>query len=550
MTHSSIRAAVLLAASLAVSGCSSDRDVLARVGGTVITVPDFDDIAVGSAARYAGPPDSAKAQLLDDLITRALLIEEAKRRGLAADSGALRMRRAIEDRLIVESLLQRLAPTDVGVSEAEVREFHAWRAIEGHLYIVFTPTLELAEAARLELARGAAFREVADRYNIRGFVPEGGDLGWIVPGSIVPPLDDVVRDAPLGEVQGPLRAPGEGWFVAVASERRPRDQGGYEEQRSVLSEMVRQRKQRAMRQQALESLRDAYGVRLERGGAQAMYIRAAMGLGGRTPPPLSDADKARVLARYDDASGSEQTYTMGDAHLDLMDAEIERPSFTMVTILQQWIETQVLRRIAKIEARRRHLQDEPSIARRVRERFHSQLVDELYAQEILGTVQVSPEDVRAEYDRMSGQFSRLDVVRLAWVEIPDSAAAAALAAAAATGPLPASAGAREETVRFPTSSPRWNLLEATFTATTPGGVMGPFPLEGGWFVGKMIDKVQVRQPFERLESAFLNMLETNALESKREARLREWTARLKDELHPEVHAERLSRVTWPAAIGG
>jgi peptidyl-prolyl cis-trans isomerase C len=550
MSRSPIRVATLIAAVLALSGCSTDRDVLARVGGTVITVTDFNNVAAGNAARYPGPPDVARARLLDDLVTRALLIEEAKRRGLAADPVAQRARQTIEDRVIVEMLVQQLSPDDIAVSEAEVRAFHAWRSTEGHLFVVYAPTRDIADAARLELARGTPFRDVADHFNLRGYVPEGGDLGWIVPGSITPPLDDVVREAPLGEVQGPLRAPGEGWFLAVVSERRPREQPGYEEQRVVFRDMIRQRKQRAARQQAFEALREDYRARLERGAAQTLFHRAAMGVGGSDPPPLGDAEKAVVLARYDDASGAERTYTVGDAHVDLMNPEIERPDFTMVPILQQWIETQVLRRIASIEARRRHLQDEPVIAQRVDDRFHSQLVDELYAQEVLGPVQVTPADVRAEYDRMSGQFTRLDWVRIAWVEVADSAEAAVLATAAATGPLPPAPGAREETVRYPTTAPRWNLLAATFTGTAAGGVVGPTPLDGGWFVAKLIDKAQVRQPFERLESAFLNMLETNALEGKREARLRAWTESLRAEIQPEVHAERLARTTWPGAIGG
>jgi hypothetical protein len=317
----------------------------------------------------------------------------------------------------------------------------------------------------------------------------------------------------------------------------------------VFHDMVRQRKQRAKRQDALESLRDDYRLRLERGAAQVLFQRAQAGFGGATPPPLTDAERAVALARYEDARGVAHAYTVRDADEDLSRGE-DRPDFSMIAILQQWIETQALRRIAVLEARRRHLQDDPAIARRIDQSFHNQLVDELYTQEVIGPVTITPADVRAEYDRMPDQFSRLDWAQIAWVEVADSADAAAIAEQAGRGPFPAVPGARDERVRYPSDSPRWNLLAATVTGTAAGGVMGPYPLDGRWFVAQVVDKQQTRQPFERLESAFVNMLETNALERKREARLREWTGGLRAQIQPEVHPERLARTTWPGTIGG
>src|SRR5690349_3491137 len=68
------------------AGCADRGNVLARVGQQTITVEDFNDAAGPVAAQMPGPPDSAKRMLLDDLVRRALLIEEARRRHLIPDS--------------------------------------------------------------------------------------------------------------------------------------------------------------------------------------------------------------------------------------------------------------------------------------------------------------------------------------------------------------------------------------------------------------------------------------------------------------------------------
>jgi parvulin-like peptidyl-prolyl isomerase len=63
-----------------------------------------------------------------------------------------------------------------------------------------------AYAAANQLAHGARFEDVAERFGIGGG-PPGGDLGYLLPGALLPPLDDLMREAPLHTVLGPIESP-------------------------------------------------------------------------------------------------------------------------------------------------------------------------------------------------------------------------------------------------------------------------------------------------------------------------------------------------------
>jgi len=168
-------------------GCSSGHQVLARVGDRTITTADFMEVAQGAQAFYGNlPPDSAKARLLDDLVRRALLLEAAKRQGLDRDGS---MRREVEDQVLTAALAERLAPRQVPVSDAEIRQLYEWRRTESHTQLIYAVERGRADAAMNELTRGQTFTAVADRFNLPGMLPPGGDLGYLAPGALVNPLD-------------------------------------------------------------------------------------------------------------------------------------------------------------------------------------------------------------------------------------------------------------------------------------------------------------------------------------------------------------------------
>jgi len=546
---------IVVALVLPLFGCSSDRDVLARVKDQPITVAQFLEVARGNPQRLGGPPDSAKARLLKDLVDRELLVQGALAAHLDQGEAFEKYRRAQEAQLLRETLYQRLVGGPFPVSDAEVRELYDRRNSETHARLIYAFDEGMARQAAKDLARGDAFEIVADRYNQPGMVPPGGDIGFVQPGSLLPPLDDLVRTGAPGKVLGPTAVGTEGWFIVRIESRRPLAQPPFEESRAQLAEMLRQRKQRLAIARAIEQLSTEHQVVVVSGAAQQLIgkLRTAPTGAGlpQPPPPPGPEDRRFVLARYDGG-----TYTLGDAYDDLMSGVGGQVDFAMLPSVERWIRSQTVERAALVEAKRRHIADEPAFKSRLRERLNNYLLDGYYQAQVIARIRIEPDDFRAAYERYRPSLARLQSARVVSASLPDSAAAATLAAQAVRAPglreaaaaAGVSAAVSEETLTFPAASPLWTQFENQIAMMAPGAVAGPFPIAGRWLVFQLREKRQDAPPFESLPPEMVGQLQGMATEVKREARLMALTDSLRQALAPVViHTDRLRRIPWPPA---
>lgn len=553
--------ALVVLASFLAAGCGPRGKPLARVGKRVITVDVFTEVARANQAQYPGNPAQARVALLDDMVRRELLLEAADRMGFGRTPQAVAFRRGLEERVLVQEMARRLSPGTVGVSDAEVAQFYEWRRTESHCQLVFTTSRAAADLALQAIRGGEDFAAVTNRLSAPGLLPPGGDLGFRVPGDLVGGLDRALREAPIGQVQGPIEVPGLGWFLIRVTERRPHTQPPLELEAPTLREMLRQRKQRAVLGDAAQELRDRYHIRLEPGGPQLLFMKlTALRAPAAVPPGDSvhsseptAAERAQVLVRYDGGPGDPGIYTLGDAFADLESGAGERPSFGMLPALEEWLKSRAFARCVLIEARRRHLAEEPTVARELRERFNSYLLENVYAAQVAVHIQVTPEALRAAYERRVPALARLQSAQVAYVVLPDSAAAAGILdrARRAAGFREAVAmGAPatklvEEQVRYPTKSPRWTELESMLNGVPLRQVVGPVRATGGWMVLELLSREQNTPRLEALPPNIQQALQSEAADMLREARLQSLTDSLRKAYGVTIDQARLSRVPWP-----
>ena len=535
------------------AGCSSDRDVLARVGSYSITREDFLEAARTEQHRYSGPPDSARAALLEDLVRRELMVQAALSQGLHRDTLFLDYRRRVEEQLLRERILKSLAGGTIAVSDAEVEAFYRARSEESRCRLIFTIGREVVTAALDDLRRGVDFAAVADRFNLPGTVPPGGDLGFLQPGLLVAALDLPLRTAPLGEIVGPIESPDQGWFIMRVEERRPRQQPPLETQRAELVEMIRQRKQALALTRGRGRVRNAYGVRVMPGAAMDM-VRRLTPLSSAEPPTLphlSVMDRGILLAEFRGGA-----YTLGDAADDLLTSS-SGPNFAMIPMVERWIESQTLNRALLYEAFRRLYNEDAEIRRQVRERLNRYLLEGFYNREIRQRVEVVEADLRVAYQRHADAFIRLEEVRLLTATLPDSSAAAQLMANAGqtgtlrevvtTAALPVRV--KSETIHYPNDQPLWQELEPRLMSAVPGHYVGPQRVAQGWMVFQLISKVQRPQRYEELPQTILQFLQGEAFEVKQRQRLASLSDSLRRSIPTQVHADRLRFIPWPVPGG-
>jgi len=534
---------------LAVNGCQPESDVLARVGNRTITRGDFLMVAQALSSRYPGMPDSAKVHLLRDITDRELLVQGAMQQGMYRDTSFLDLRRRTEEQLLRQTYYDELGAGQVVVSRGEIEQLHRWRAEEAQVQVVFTLNEAAARAAADQIRKGADFGEVADRFNPAGFTPPRGELGYLQPGMLQLPVDDLIRTAPVGKVVGPVEAVGQGWFLVLVKDRRKAEAKPLEQEAQLLENILHQRKQRQVLVRALDRLRGDYRVHLERGAAQSLiqYVMPPA-LQGMEPPPLTLQQSAQSLGSYQGG-----TYTMGDALEDLRAGSTQRPNFNVMPTVERWIEMRTLERAALVEARRRQLAEQPDLQRALRERLNDFLLETYVTRQILDRTAVTEADGRAEFDRLGMRPERLESASFLMVVLRDSASAAQLAATA-----PQTAGLREavsaaalglpvraQSVTYPSDNPIFGALEPAFTSLAPGAYTPATQVASLWVVAQLQSKNVVPQTYENLPAEMRAALENQARETKRVALLAALTDSLKRTIPVKVYYERLKNVPWP-----
>jgi peptidyl-prolyl cis-trans isomerase C len=159
---------------------------LAMVNGVAVPQSHMEFLLRQQISR--GAPDNAqtRAMVKEELINRELIVQEARRTGLA-DATEVRTQAelASRDALITAYVRERLRKQPI--TEAEIQqEYERVRAQMGDKEYrarhILTDSDEQAKALIAQLDKGARFEELATRHSLDpGSKQRGGDLEWNVP---------------------------------------------------------------------------------------------------------------------------------------------------------------------------------------------------------------------------------------------------------------------------------------------------------------------------------------------------------------------------------
>jgi len=522
------------------------------VGSQRVTVQDFERAARGAQAQYQGPPEIARAQLVQDLIRRSLLLEYAHRTGQDTSSGVRHLERDNSKRLLTQMLFARLASQAQPVSEAEARALYEARREEAHVYVIYTSSLESALSAKERLERGEPFENVSRAFSLPGVLPPDGDMGMIQPGSLPDSLDVAVRRLPVGRIGGPYKER-EGWFLIKIGARRPHSQVPWESMRAGMIDLERQRKQRAAIGRAYEDLKAEWQYESAPGGSQLLFHV----LSPIDPLKPSPEQRQMPLARY--AGG---VYTLQDALDDLQDANVQQPPAQLQPMLDVWIEQQVMSRIAVLEARRRHLHEEPELVASLRKQREDLLLESVYQQAVAAVPPPGPDLVHMAWEQIKGRFTKLTDVHVNMVMLPDSALIPKLVQQGA-GVRPMADVMRavnpsltvvDTVIHYPNADPTWNMYQALFTQLQNGQWYGPEPIvDPGsgratrWRMLQIVTKTVVQQQFEELPQPTQQNIASSAGEMARDRRFQQFTDSLDRAYQPFVNKELVPKLPWPGA---
>lgn len=109
-------------------------------------------------------------------------------------------------------------------------------------------------------AKTADFAELAKKYSEDGSAPNGGNLGWMGPGDLVPEFEQAMNRLQIGEVGNPVKSEF-GWHLIQVLERREA-QLTVEKQREFARAAIRERKFEQAYQDWIRELRDTATVKI------------------------------------------------------------------------------------------------------------------------------------------------------------------------------------------------------------------------------------------------------------------------------------------------
>ena len=199
-----------------IAGCAERQEepVVALVNGRAITQTEFDlrwgELSKATRSRYE--QEGGKRRFLDELITRELLMQEARRRGLDQDDTIRDKAQRYKEQLILDELLKDKLQSKVEVTQAELNAYYEKHAsqlldpLKANVSLMLLPNVYAARDLEAQVNRGGSFAKFALRYSIDDKTKaKGGELGPYRKGLVPPEVDAVIHTLKIGMVSAPIK---------------------------------------------------------------------------------------------------------------------------------------------------------------------------------------------------------------------------------------------------------------------------------------------------------------------------------------------------------
>ena len=212
---------------LLLTGCAPPPEdgVLALVNGRQITQTEFEtrwgELAEATRARYQ--KEGGKRLFLDELITRELLMQEARKLGLDQNDAIRDRVQRYREQLILDELLKDRIKAKVELSKEELDAFYEEHAnelltpLKVNVSQMLLPNFPAAKDLEKQVNQGGDFAKFAQRYSVDFKTKaKGGHLGPYRKGLVIPEVDAVIHALKPGMISAPIKTDG-GYYLVMIS---------------------------------------------------------------------------------------------------------------------------------------------------------------------------------------------------------------------------------------------------------------------------------------------------------------------------------------------
>lgn len=232
--------------------------ILASFGEYTISLGEFNQL-------WEEIPEESKVQLdksmvLDQMISEKLLIQEAKNMGLEKDNDVLEQIKKMAEQILVQTLIEREILNKVKVSDEEVSEYYEQNKDsftekeQVHLYNILLKTEEEAQNALQQLIAGGDFNAITIEKSTGPSAAQGGDLGYLSKGSLIPEIEEVIFALEIEELSEVVKTDF-GFHIFKITDKKPETVKALEEVKEEILQTLLPTKQKEAFDNLLEELK-------------------------------------------------------------------------------------------------------------------------------------------------------------------------------------------------------------------------------------------------------------------------------------------------------
>jgi len=262
-----------LLALIGLAGCGSGADespVLVIVNGKPVTQNEFEyrwsELPASVQAQYRS--EGGRRKFLDDLISRELLLQEARKLGLDRTPHALERLERAKEQLALDELMNAAVKAQVDIPREELDAYYTLHQSEivaadriRAAHILLKTEAQAIDVKR-QLDQGADFVKMAQVFSLdQGTRYKGGDLGGYRPGWTEPEVEAVLLTLKPGMVSDPV-ATASGFHLVKLVSREPDSAAEVAAVRERLRQELYAEQQRRYFEALLSRLRGAASIRM------------------------------------------------------------------------------------------------------------------------------------------------------------------------------------------------------------------------------------------------------------------------------------------------
>jgi peptidyl-prolyl cis-trans isomerase C len=224
-----------------------DYEFVATVNGSPITQGLLNlNIRALTNQGQKDTPELRQA-IKEDLINKELIAQEAIKLGLAKEIDFPDQVTQLKQNLLLQAFVEEHFKKDP-ITEAKLREeYERQRKVMGEgsnaTQYRLSQILVANETDALDLIRriqkGELFGKLAQEYSVdQGSKAQGGSLGWVLPGQVIPAVASAISGLPKGAItNAPIQTPA-GWVILKLDDKRAFKIPSFEEAKQQMRQAI------------------------------------------------------------------------------------------------------------------------------------------------------------------------------------------------------------------------------------------------------------------------------------------------------------------------